>query len=247
MADVSREGVAFDAYASQYDRDLHRGLALSGERKDYFAQQRVRFLAGQLERAGVRPRRVLDFGCGTGTAVPHLLAMPGVEHVVGVDPSRESVAIASAANRSARACFDTLDALPVHKPFDLIYCNGVFHHIPPDQRPGSLRLIRGALRAGGYFSLWENNPWNPGTRWVMRRIPFDRDAVTLSVWEARRLLRGAGLTCTSSRFLFIFPRTLRWLRPLEGPLSRWPIGAQYMVLSLKGDPAPSAEAPGGLE
>ena len=37
-----------------------------------------------------------------------------------------------------------------------------------------------ALLTGGVLALFENNPWNPGTRLVMKRIPFDRNAQTIS-------------------------------------------------------------------
>ena len=69
--------------------------------------------------------------------------------------------------------------------FPLVYCNGVFHHVPPAQRPAVVRLVRDSLEPGGLFALWDNNPWNPGARLVMRRIPFDRGAVMLSAREAR--------------------------------------------------------------
>jgi hypothetical protein len=89
------------------------------------------------------------------------------------------------------------------------------------------------LRPGAIFAFWENNPWNPGTRYVMRRVPFDRDAVTLSPPEARRWLRSAGFEILRTDFLFIFPRPLRWLRRLEPILSRAPLGGQYQVLCRK--------------
>jgi hypothetical protein len=49
-----------------------------------------------------------------------------------------------------------------------------------------------SLRPGGLFAPWENNPWNPNTRYVMSRIPFDRDATTLSPPKAVGLLRQNG-------------------------------------------------------
>src|SRR6059036_11455 len=53
------------------------------------------------------------------------------------------------------------------------------------------------------ISFWENNPWNPGTRLVMSRIPFDRDAVPLSPPEVRRLVLTAGFRLEQAiRFLF---------------------------------------------
>ena len=92
--------------------------------------------------------------------------------------------------------------------------------------------MRDALRPGGLFALWENNPWNPGTRLVMRRIPFDRDADdAVRAAERGGCSRNAGFEIVSTDFLFVFPRALRALRPVERRLARLPAGAQYLVLA----------------
>jgi SAM-dependent methyltransferase len=113
---------------------------------------------------------------------------------------------------------------------DLAYCNGVFHHVAPGQRLEALALIHAALRAGGLFSFWENNPWSPAARYVMSRCAFDRDAILLSPPKARALLRRGGFQILRTDFRFIFPRALRALRPVEGAVYRLPLGAQYQVL-----------------
>ena len=112
---------------------------------------------------------------------------------------------------------------------------------------GVASALRGCgLHAANWFvtsvgaSLWVAvtehllNPWNPGTRLVMRRIPFDRDAKLLSPPHARELLTRAGFNVLRTDFLFLFPRVLSALRPPEGRLARFPVGAQYMVLCRKG-------------
>jgi SAM-dependent methyltransferase len=114
--------------------------------------------------------------------------------------------------------------------FDLAYCNGVFHHIAPGQRLEALALVHRALRAGGLFCFWENNPWSPATRYVMSRCAFDRDAILLSPPDARALLRRGGFQILRTDFRFIFPRALRALRPVEDAVYRLPFGAQYQVL-----------------
>jgi SAM-dependent methyltransferase len=117
--------------------------------------------------------------------------------------------------------------------FEVAYCNGVFHHVEPEQRLEALGYVYRSLTAGGYFGFWENNPWNPGTRLVMRRIPFDRDAKLLTPAHARALLRRAGFEVLRTEFLFVFPRLLSALRPIEARLARFPVGAQYMILCRK--------------
>jgi hypothetical protein len=122
---------------------------------------------------------------------------------------------------------------PIGLSFDLAFCNGVFHHIPVDQRHAAASYVYNALVPGGMFALWENNPWNPGTRYIMSRVAFDKDAITLTPPETRRLLRGAGFEIVRTDFQFVFPHVLRALRPLERVLAPLPFGGQYLVLARK--------------
>jgi SAM-dependent methyltransferase len=223
----------FDEYAESYDLALNQGLALSGESKEYFARRRVEWVARRLRDLGVRPRSVLDFGCGTGSSVPFLRDLIQAGSVTGLDISPRSVAVARRAFGSDRVEFVELTAFGSESAYDLAFCNGVFHHISPAERPAAVALVHRALRPGGLFAFWENNPWNPGTRWVMSRIPFDRDAVPLAAPEAQRLLRGGGFEILGVDFLFIFPRLLGSLRSIEPRLARLPLGAQYLVLGRK--------------
>ena len=223
----------FDEYAEAYDRALAEGISVSGEDKTFFARGRVAWLERCLRPLSVRPRTVLDFGCGTGSGVPFLLELPGVESVLGVDVSAKSLAVARKNISPERARFLTLAEHQPSGEFDLAFCNGVFHHIPLAQRAGAVAQVWRSLRPGGLFAFWENNPWNPGTRYVMSRIPFDRDAVTLSAPEARGLLRAGGFEIVRTNFLFVFPRALSWFRSLEPLAARLPLGAQYQVLARK--------------
>jgi SAM-dependent methyltransferase len=225
--------VQFDEFAGDYDAALAHGLNVSGEDKNYFAQGRVAWLAACLGRLDEKPRRVMDFGCGTGSAEPFLAALPGVESVLGLDTSTKSLEVARRTCAAERAQFLPLNRYDPGAAIDLAFCNGVFHHVPVSERSAAMDYVYRALRPGGLFAIWENNPWNPGARYVMSRIPFDRDAVMLAPAETRRMLRAGGFQILRTDFLFIFPRMLRWLRGVEPWVARLPIGAQYQVLARK--------------
>ena len=223
----------FDNFAVDYDDALNQGLSVSGEDKNYFARGRIRWTARCLKRFGIEAQSVHDFGCGTGTATPFFYeAFAGLREVLGTDVSARSLEVATK-HFGQRAKFTVMDEYKPDGRFDLVYCNGVFHHIPLDQRQASARYIYDCLRPGGFFAMWENNPWNPATRYVMSRIPFDRDAITLSPPTARRLMREVGFEVLKTSYLFIFPRLLKWLRPLERLAAGMPLGTQYMVLCRK--------------
>lgn len=229
----------FDEFSDSYEDSLHQGVRLSGENADYFAEQRVAWLSGVLRQLNHSPSRVLDFGCGTGGAVNHLLGAFPECTVLGVDPSEKSLEVARASFDAEKTSFaEPQDA--AKNSFDLAYCNGVFHHIKPENRPAALKIVYDALVDGGYFAFWENNPWNPGTRMVMSRIPFDRDAITINPFAALPLLKKAGFEIVRRDFRFWFPGALSFLRPLEWLLVKIPLGAQYLVLCRKRAPVEEA-------
>ncbi len=227
VAESDRPFDRSDEYASM----LERGLRLSGESRDFFMQGRVRDLRAQLASP---PRRILDFGCGTGETVAHLAQEFPQAEVLGIDTAENAIAHAARAHDGPRVRFGLLRDFDADADFDLCYSNGVFHHIRPAERVAVVRRIHRALEPGGCFALFENNPWNPGARLVMQRIPFDRDALPISPPAARRLLETGGFQeIAAPRSLFWFPRFLAALRGLEPLLVRVPLGAQYYFLATK--------------
>ena len=223
----------FDNYADDYADALHQGLKYSGEDATYFAAARVLWLAGRLDMLRFVPRSLLDFGCGSGATTPFFFSTLNVVEVTGIDTSHRLLEVARREHGSPRATFVFREDYEPKGHADIAFCNGVFHHIQPSERADALDFVSRALGPGGLFAFWENNPWNPATRFVMSRIPFDRGAITISPPEARHLLRKAGFEIVRTDHLFFFPRLLRWLRPLERWFAGIPLGAQYLVLARK--------------
>lgn len=231
---MTQQDAQFDAYAGDYGQVLDRGLAPSGESSAYFCRGRLEWLARQFERLGERPRKGLDYGCGVGMAVPFFFTCLQLDSLIGLDVSRSSLETAAKSHPTERVRFLHITEYQPQADLDLIFTNGVFHHIKPEDRPETIRFLARCLRPGGLLALWENNPWNLGTRYVMSRIPFDRDAVLVWPGQAIRLLRAAGFEILRKDFCFIFPRFLRLFRWSEPLLCRLPLGAQYLVLGRLG-------------
>lgn len=233
MPDSVNTNAEFDQYAEQYDAALAKGISVSGEDKNFFAQGRIAWTAqyvGKKANPG-KPLSVLDYGCGTGSATPFLLADMGADAVVGVDISPASIRVAERDHADPHARYATLDGYVPDGTMDGVFTNGVFHHIPVDERQGALDYVYRSLKPGGWFALWENNWLSPATRYVMSRCPFDADAIPLTPHTAHTmLLDHGGFEIVRTDFLFIFPRVLGFLRALEPKLSQLPLGTQYQVL-----------------
>lgn len=226
----ARDPKPFDTRAADYQQQLQQGLRLSGESKEHFARARLAHLVAWWHRSGrPEPKRVLDYGCGTGDVTVLLAERFPRAEVLGADPSRRFVEQARRELGSERVSFALLEGYqPLAVPAaDLVHLNGVVHHVPPHEHAAFFAAVRDTVRPGGVVALYDNNPWNPGTRAIMRRIPFDRGCEPVAAGRVRRGLEAAGLRILRTSFLFWFPGPLRALRPLEPWLERVPFGAQY--------------------
>lgn len=215
-------------YASHlsYDDQLNRGLRLSGSGKDYFATARIAML-GELWHRQEHPVRVLDFGAGDGSTLPLLRQTFPAAHLVAVEPSAAARGVA--AEKAAPICADVIDPrdLSGEGTFDLIHLNGVVHHVPPPERDALIARLASLCSVDGLVVVFENNPWNPGARLVMRRIPFDKDVVMVWPHQLRNAFIRAGLTSLSRGSIFFFPRSATAAPRVEKALRRTMAGAQY--------------------
>lgn len=221
----------FDRYARSY-RDLHRdSVRLSGEEPEYFAAYKVDHIADQLGPDVARQSLdILDFGCGVGTSIPHLLSAFPQGRVHGLDVSGESIEQAGAAHPGATFGLIGETALPLpDQSIDVVMAACVYHHIAPAERQHWTRELHRVLKPGGHCFVFEHNPLNPVTRRVVKDCPFDDDAILLPRRETLDLFERSGFSHRRSSYIVFFPKALAFLRPLERLMSKLPLGAQYVV------------------
>jgi SAM-dependent methyltransferase len=223
----------FDKSARDYEELFRPWLRIVGSPREYFARARLQWLSDRLLQQAVTPDRVMDFGCGTGMSLPLLADILHAKEVLGLDTSEESLAVAREAIENRPVELATPTKYIPRQDLDLVFCNGVFHHIPVAERPAAVDYVYRCLRPGGMFALWENNPWNPVQSFAMKHSAIDRNAIPLPALESRRLLAAGGFRVLRTDYLFICPGYLSWLRPLEKWLVKMPLGAQYEVLACK--------------
>ena len=100
--------------------------------------------------------RVLDVGCGDGRITAEIASRVPAGQVVGVDPSKDMIAFASARFADAgvpNLRFETADArtMSFAEAFDLVVSFNALHWIP--QQDAALQAIYGALKPGGRAQL----------------------------------------------------------------------------------------------
>ena len=215
----------FDQYAGQYDRVLGDAIPAALNEDGYFAEYKIALMAKCL--GNNKPARILDFGCGAGRSLPYLEKYFPDAGLFGYDLSPASLEIAIKHTPRARLFSDWRDIAPLR--FDVIFAANVFHHIPVANRREALTQCRQVLADGGQMFLFEHNPFNPLTRWIFERCPFDADAEMLKLKSALVLCSEAGFTSEQHGYTLFFPSQLAFLRGIEPLLKRLPLGAQYYV------------------
>lgn len=223
----------FDKFADEYLSAHERNLTLTGEGPEYFARYKIEELARRYGSSRLSlPATILDFGCGIGSSAPHLKAAFPAARITAVDVSERSLAI-------AKARFPGVADFRLHDPerlpdlagFDLIFSSCVFHHIEAAQHVEILRWLKGGLAPGGALAIFEHNPINPVTRYIVATCPFDENAVLIPSGALASRMRSAGFSKVDIAYTGFFPRAVRGLRAME-PWLRWlPAGAQYYAFA----------------
>lgn len=223
----------FDKSAREDQTLFKPWLRIAGASREHFARSRLNWLWHLLREQGFAPKRVMDFGCGTGMSLGLLTDILQAEEVVGLDTSEESLAVARETIGDPDVHLATPDGYLPRQDLDLVFCNGVFHHIPVADRPAAMNYVNRCLRPGGLIAMWENNPWNLVHAIAMKYSEIDKNAVPLSPPQSRQLVSSGPFQILRTDYLFFFPGSFTWLRPLENRLNGVPLGAQYQVLGLK--------------
>ena len=219
----------FDQFADDYKQVLDKSVAFSGEPSSYFAEYKARYLARLL--GGEFRGKVLDFGCGVGLLSGFLKKYFPRARIEGFDLSRESIRQVEA-GLTQQGLF-TSDLSLVARDYDLIVAANVIHHVAPGERQSVFDGLAARLVPGGRIAVFEHNPTNPATRWLVEHCPFDRGVVLLPRTEAEAYLNRARLRRLRGDYIVFMPRFLAWFRPLEPWLVWLPLGAQYVLVGQK--------------
>jgi SAM-dependent methyltransferase len=218
----------FDRIADNYTDLLDDCTSLAGESSEYFVRYKANYLIKLLGRG---PWKILDFGCGVGTLSSALRAPLHDSSIHGFDISSASIEKVEPELR-ASGIFTT-DLSRLDSDYSLIVISNVLHHIDPPSRPAIFRELSSRLAPGGRILVFEHNPWNPLTRWIVAHCVFDEGVQLLTPGELSRHFREAGISTLQRDYVVFFPKLLAFLRPWEGLLGWCPAGAQFAALGRK--------------
>lgn len=240
-AEDQKASAEFDEYAQSYGAGMEDPLkALLGKSAEDYIAVKSDWLAARFPRlvsdAGLR---LLDYGCGAGALLRVLRTQGWKASLEGCDISPGML---DAARKNWPAELGVPPTLALQRgsltpyeegSFDFVVISAVLHHVPPAERNSVIGEIRRVLRPGGHIIIFEHNPLNPVTRYVVARTPIDRNAILLGAGESTSLLEGQGFARPATEYIMFTPPGIPSLRVVDGLLRWCPLGAQYVTFAAR--------------
>lgn len=224
----------FDEFANSY-RDIHsENIKIAGADSFYFAEMKVRLLQ-QFENDEII--KVLDIGCGDGATELFMQLYFSNWSVSAIDVSAKSILEAKkrALSNASFSVFNGIEIPAQDECIDIVFVAGVLHHVDYIFHLPLVKEISRVLKNGGRVYLFEHNPLNPLTRYLVNTCIFDKDARLLKSNYTSRLLLKSGLKIKQKHFIIFFPRKgiFTKLIFLEKYLQWLPLGGQYFIRAIK--------------
>lgn len=219
-----KKTVNFDDYSDNYNEILNSHLDLIGIEDEYFARYKIELMKGILDK----PSSILEYGCGIGRNLGFITEKYPNSDIHACDISAKSLDIARHDNPGVHF-FNNQNESP-DKKFDIIFIANVFHHIQPKNRMEVFTRLKEWLNEKGKIIIFEHNPYNPVTRAIVDRCPFDEDAVLLKPKELIKMAEDLNLKNFKKGYCLFFPAFLEKINFLENYLRWLPLGGQYFTI-----------------
>ena len=231
---IDRKFDDFDNFAENY-REIHnKNIKISGSDSDYFTSHKLEIIKNCSKFDNIN---FLDFGCGDGNTETFFYNFYPNSVYNGIDISSKSIEIAINKKKTS-SNFNVFNGekIPYNdNTFDIILAANVFHHIDFKIHKQLFSEIYRVLKPSGHFFLFEHNPFNPFTRYIVNTCPFDIDAKLLYPIYSQKALKLEDFSSIKTNYILFFPRIsfFKFLFKLEKKLYKLPLGAQYYIKCIK--------------
>ncbi len=224
----------FDEFAKDF-RQLHNeNLKFTGFDTFYFVKKKVDYLA-QYEKN--EPSHLLDLGCGDGYTAHFVHEQFPLWQINGIEVSGESI-IECKQKNIPQASFQVYDGTTIpfdDNSFDVVFISCIFHHVPANEHEALLKEVQRVLKKGGRLYLFEHNPFNIGTRYLVKTCVFDANAKLLPASYFSNIFKKQQWIIDKRTYITFFPGW-KWIKSflsLEKYFSNIPLGGQYYFRIIK--------------
>lgn len=235
-SELTTQAVAddFDRVAEDYEKQINSAISFAGMEHTFYIDVKRRQLLKLIgdRFTNMSALDVLDLGCGIGGYHGGLASTFHELH--GADVSSKSLEMAR--RKHPWVHYEGYDGarLPyTDDRFDVVFTICVMHHVPPGHWENFVDEMMRVLRPGGMALVFEHNPYNPATQYIVRTCEIDKDAVLLRPFQLRRLFARSGFGEVRTRTILSVPPKGAVLSGLDGLLGYLPFGAQYYLSAVK--------------
>jgi SAM-dependent methyltransferase len=225
----------FDSFAASYGGLIENAIKFSGEKPDFFAEYKIAELRKLCKKSGIAPRKILDFGSGTGSSIPWFRKYFPEASLICSDVSKQSLDLSLRIyqGREEYLLIDRMGIPLLEQSVDIVFTACVFHHITNSERSFWFNELYRVLRQGGMLVIFEHNPVNPITLRIVRDCPLDINAELIKAADLKNGISDTGFKDIKVNYKLFFPKWLSVFRTLESWLVRVPLGAQYVLTGFK--------------
>ena len=133
---------------------------------------------------------VLVLGGGSGKWLRDLLQRNETCQICFVEASSKMVELAKKNN--PQVSYQPYDGVTLpyeDNSFSIAFTICVMHHVPPKQWASFIGEMSRVVKPGGMVVVFEHNPINPVTSYIVKHHPFDKNAVMLKNREVQTLMK----------------------------------------------------------
>lgn len=224
----------FDQYKDDYNKVLQDSVGFINQKVDFYTEAKAIQIIDIAEKwfKDSHLLKILDIGCGVGTLDQYLCSH--FQSLHGVDISAGLIEAAKKANPTVQ--YQTYDGnrMPyADESFDVVFTVCVLHHVEPKNRHHFFNEMKRVTKKGGMSLVFEHNPYNPLTRLVVYKCPFDENVILLRMSGVTQLFTQTQWKVINKKYFLFFPWKIKFLKNIEKALSWLPLGAQYWVGAMK--------------
>lgn len=220
----------FDALRDRYDDEITKSIEFAGQEHDFYLRIKANHLVDLTCKTFGSENKIkaLDVGCGNGSM--HGLMKNDHLDLYGCDPASTVVEKARQLNPWANYTASDGETLPYSDNyFDIAFAVCVMHHVPPQNWTAFLTEMQRVVRPGGLLAIYEHNPFNPLTQYIVKSCPIDEHAVLLKSRQLKKLQKEVKLKNIRNEYIIFFPFKHKMFRLFERGLTWLPLGAQYVT------------------
>ena len=224
----------FNHFTNEYVDTINAAISFGGSEHQFYIDVKRNYLLQLIEKTFAKNEEldVLDLGCGIG--LYHTGLNGCFRKLHGADISPLSIETAKKAHPWVNYAHYDGARLPYETGrFNVVFSICVMHHVPAESWYNFTAEMHRVLKPGGLAIIFEHNPYNPATQYIVRSCEIDKDAVLLTPCKLRSIFRDTQFLNIKTRTILSVPPKGRFLSSVDMLLGNLPFGAQYYLSARK--------------